>query len=66
MHTVATLVCVAGNIANATPQAVFYLADNTYVLAAAHIATGPVFAVIVAATVVAARRVRAGQPSATR
>jgi hypothetical protein len=56
VHTIATLVCVGVNVVNAILQAIFYLADNTYVLAAAHIATGPVFAAIVAVTVVSARR----------
>ena len=37
-------------------QAVFYLGNNPVVLAAAHIATGPVFAVIAAVTIVLARR----------
>lgn len=56
VYTGTTLVCVAVNAVNATLQAVFYLADNTFVLAAAHVATGPVFAAIVAVTVVLARR----------
>jgi hypothetical protein len=63
VHTIATLVCAGVNVVNAALQATFYLADNTYVLAAAHIATGPVFAVIVAVTVVSARRaMQAGRP----
>lgn len=57
VHTIATVVCAGVNVVNAALQAVFYLADNTFVLAAAHVATGPVFAAIVAATVVSARRV---------
>lgn len=56
VHSVATLVCAGVNVVNATLQAVFYLADDTFVLAATHIATGPVFATIVAVTIVYARR----------
>ena len=56
VYTVSTLVCAAVNVANATVQAVFYLANQPAVLAVAHAATGPVFAVIVAVTVVFARR----------
>lgn len=56
VHTIATLTCVAVNVVNATLQAFFYLADDTFVLAAAHVATGPVFATIVAVTIVFARR----------
>jgi hypothetical protein len=37
-------------------QAIFYLGNEPVALAAAHIATGPVFAVIVAVTIVLARR----------
>jgi hypothetical protein len=54
-----TLVCAAVNVVNAAVQAVFYLANQPAVLAAAHAATGPVFAVIVAVTIVFARRVMA-------
>jgi intracellular septation protein A len=56
VYTVSTLVCVAVNVVNASLQATFYLADDPVVLAVAHIATGPIFATIVAVTVVAARR----------
>lgn len=56
VYTVTTLIAVAVNIVNFAVQAVFYLADQPAVLAAAHVATGPVFAALVAGTVVAARR----------
>jgi hypothetical protein len=59
-YVVSTLVCTAVSVVNATVQAVFYLADDPVVLAAAHVATGPVFAVIVAATIAFARRARPG------
>ncbi len=63
VYVVSTLVCAAVNVANAAVQAVFYLANQPAVLAAAHAATGPVFAVIVAVTVVFARR---AMPRASR
>jgi hypothetical protein len=56
VYDVTTLVAVAINLVNAALQAVFYAADEPAVLAAAHVATGPVFATLVAATVVAVRR----------
>jgi hypothetical protein len=56
VYTVTTLAAVAVNVVNAAVQAVFYLGNDPVVLAAAHIATGPVFAVIVAVTIVLARR----------
>jgi Protein of unknown function (DUF3159) len=55
VYAITTLVCAAVNVVNAALQVTFYLKDDTFVLAAAHIATGPVFAVIVAVTIVAAR-----------
>ena len=56
VYTITTLVAAAVNVVNAAVQAVFYLGNDPVVLAAAHIATGPVFAVIVAVTIVLARR----------
>ncbi len=56
VYTVSTLVAVGINIVNFALQATFYLADQPSVLAVAHVATGPVFAGLVALTVVAARR----------
>jgi Protein of unknown function (DUF3159) len=56
VYVVSTLVCAGVNVVNAAVQTVFYLANEPVVLAAAHIATGPVFAAIVAVTVVFARR----------
>jgi Protein of unknown function (DUF3159) len=65
VYVVSTLACAAVNVANAAVQAVFYLANQPAVLAIAHTATGPVFAVIVAVTVVFARRAmpREGRPT---
>jgi hypothetical protein len=60
VYAVSTLVCAAVNVANAAVQAVFYLANQPAVLAIAHAATGPLFAVIVAVTVVFARRAMPG------
>jgi hypothetical protein len=56
VHVVATLACLAVNVVNAFVQVVFYRADEPVVLGIAHIATGPVFAAIVALTVIYARR----------
>jgi Protein of unknown function (DUF3159) len=56
VYTITTLVAAGVNVINAAVQAVFYLGNDPVVLAAAHIATGPVFAVIVAVTIVLARR----------
>jgi hypothetical protein len=56
VYVVSTVVCAAVNVVNAAVQTVFYLANEPVVLAAAHVATGPVFAVIVGVTVVFARR----------
>lgn len=56
VYTASTAVCVAVNVVNAVVQVVFYRADNPVVLGIAHIATGPVFGVIVAVTLLLARR----------
>lgn len=56
VHLVATLACAAVNVVNAILQVVFYRADQPLVLGALHIATGPVFALIVAVTIGFARR----------
>jgi hypothetical protein len=56
VYVVSTLVCAGVNVLNAAVQTMFYLANQPVVLAAAHVATGPVFGVIVAVTVVFARR----------
>lgn len=58
VYTVSTLVAAAINVINAAVQVTFYRADDPLVLAAVHVATGPVFAVLVAITVVSARRAR--------
>jgi hypothetical protein len=70
VYVVSTLVAAVVNAANAAVQAVFYLANQPAVLAAAHVATGPVFATIAAVTVVFARRAmprpgRAAEPAAS-
>ena len=56
IYTSTTLACVAVNVLNGTLQVVFYAKGDTLVLAALHVMTGPVFAVIVGVTVVRARR----------
>lgn len=56
VHLVATLACAAVNVVNGALQVIFYRADQPLVLGALHIATGPVFAVIVAVTIGFARR----------
>jgi hypothetical protein len=63
VYTVTTLVAAAVNVVNAAVQAFFYLGNDPVVLAAAHIATGPVFAVIVTVTIVLARRAMPGNRS---
>ncbi|WP_433781446.1 DUF3159 domain-containing protein [Actinomycetospora sp. CA-101289] len=63
VYIVTTLIAVAVNVVNVGVQAVFYLADRPAVLAAAHVATGPVFAALVAATVIAARRQLTPEPT---
>jgi uncharacterized protein DUF3159 len=61
VHLVATAAALAINVVNATVQAIFYGRGDTAVLAVAHVATGPIFATLVAVTVVAARRTLAAQ-----
>jgi hypothetical protein len=56
IYDISTLIAVAVNAVNFCLQAVFYLADQTAVLAVAHAATGPAFATLVAGTLVAVRR----------
>jgi hypothetical protein len=56
VHVIATLTCAAVNVVNGALQVVFYQANQPLVLGALHIATGPVFAVIVAVTIGFARR----------
>jgi hypothetical protein len=51
-----TLTAIAINVVNAVIQVAFYRADEPVVLGAAHVATGPVFAGLVAGTIVFARR----------
>jgi hypothetical protein len=63
VYTVTTLAAAAVNVVNAAVQAVFYLANDPVVLATAHIATGPVFAVIAAVTIVLARRAMPASPA---
>ena len=56
IYTISTLVAVAVHAVNFAVRTVFYLADQPAVLAAVNIAAAPVFAVLAALTVVAARR----------
>ncbi|MEV6636301.1 DUF3159 domain-containing protein [Actinoplanes sp. NPDC051470] len=61
VHLTATATAIGINSVNAAVQVVFYGRGDTAVLAVAHTATGPVFATLVAVTIVAARRVLARQ-----
>lgn len=56
VYDISTLIAVLVNAVNFALQAFFYAADEPLVLAAAHIATGPVFATLVAGTLLAVRR----------
>ncbi|NEB75556.1 DUF3159 domain-containing protein [Streptomyces sp. SID14478] len=56
VYTVSTWVCIAVNIVNAALQVIYYRGDEPVVLGIVHIATGPVFAAIVAGTIAFARR----------
>ncbi|VVJ21945.1 Uncharacterised protein [Amycolatopsis camponoti] len=60
IHTVSTLTCAAVNVVNGALQVVYYRDDQPLVLGIVHIATGPVFAVIVAITIAFVRRAKAG------
>jgi hypothetical protein len=68
VYDVTTLIAVAVNAVNFALQAWFYAAGQTAMLAVAHVATGPVFATLVAGTLVAVRRrlarERAAEPTA--
>ncbi|MEU0546198.1 DUF3159 domain-containing protein [Micromonospora sp. NPDC005979] len=61
VHLTATGAAIAINVINATVQVIFYERDDTVVLAVAHAATGPVFATLVAVTIVAVRKTLAAQ-----
>jgi Protein of unknown function (DUF3159) len=63
VFTIGTLVVIAVDGVDAALQVVFYLANNTFVLAAAHIAVGPIFAIVVAVTIVFARRTMSAKAS---
>lgn len=56
IYDVTTLIAIAINLVNFALQAFFYAADQTVVLAVAHVATGPIFATLVAGTLIAVRR----------
>lgn len=56
IYDVTTLIAIAINLVNFGLQAFFYAADQTVVLAVAHAATGPIFATLVAGTLIAVRR----------
>jgi hypothetical protein len=56
VHMIATATAVGINAVNAIVQVIFYGRGDTLVLAVAHTATGPVFATLVAVTIVAVRR----------
>lgn len=61
VHTAATWTAIGVNVINATLQVIFYAKNDTAVLAIAHIATGPIFATLVAVTIVAVRKTLAAQ-----
>jgi Protein of unknown function (DUF3159) len=61
LHTSATWVAVGINVVNAAIQVVFYAKNDTAVLAVTHVATGPIFATLVAVTIVAVRRTLAAR-----
>ena len=61
VHLIATGTAIAVNVVNAVVQVIFYGRGDTVVLAVAHTATGPIFATLVAVTVVAVRRTLARQ-----
>jgi uncharacterized membrane protein (UPF0182 family) len=61
VHLTATWVAIGINAINALLQVVFYARDDTVILAMAHIATGPIFATLVAVTIVAVRKTLAAQ-----
>ncbi|GIM91939.1 hypothetical protein Ato02nite_037320 [Paractinoplanes toevensis] len=56
VHLIATGTAIGINVVNAIVQVIFYGRGDTVVLAVAHAATGPIFATLVAVTVVAVRR----------
>jgi hypothetical protein len=56
VHLIATSAAIGVNVVNAVIQVLFYGRGDTAVLAVAHAATAPVFATLVAVTLVAARR----------
>ncbi|WP_436531674.1 DUF3159 domain-containing protein [Actinoplanes sp. HUAS TT8] len=56
VHLIATSAAIAVNVVNAAVQVISYGRGDTVVLAVAHAATGPVFATLVAVTIVAVRR----------
>jgi hypothetical protein len=59
IYTVSTLTCAAVNVVNGILQVTYYRDDQPLVLGVVHIATGPVFAVIVAITITFVRRAKA-------
>jgi hypothetical protein len=61
VHLVATAAALGINVINAVIQVIFYGRGDTVVLAIAHVATGPIFATLVAVTVVAVRKTLAAQ-----
>jgi Protein of unknown function (DUF3159) len=66
VHLIATSAAMAINVVNATVQVIFYGRGDTVVLAVAHAATGPIFATLVAVTIVAVRTTLARQRPAQR
>ncbi|MFQ3556026.1 DUF3159 domain-containing protein [Streptomyces gramineus] len=63
VYTASTCICIAVNIVNGVLQVIYYRGDEPVVLGIVHIATGPVFAAIVAGTITFARRAVRTHPS---
>lgn len=61
VHLTATWAAIGINIVNAAVQVIFYARNDTAVLAVAHVATGPIFATLVAVTIVAVRKTLGAQ-----
>jgi|SRR3954454_20625521 hypothetical protein len=59
VYLISTLSYAGVNVALGTVQAILYLANESAILAAVHVAAAPLFVIIIAATVVFARRVMA-------
>ncbi|WP_410816343.1 DUF3159 domain-containing protein [Micromonospora sp. 050-3] len=61
VHLAATSAAIGINVINAAVQVILYDRGDTVLLAVAHAATGPIFATLVAVTIVAVRKTLAAQ-----